>query len=77
MIRIEDTELVVPIENNSKALARICIDEGFVVNNISARNKDGELYVSMPVSKQISRMSMVIQNIVMCAINHEGFRAVE
>lgn len=45
---------VVPIEgdNATKALARICIDEGFVVNNISIKeNKDGELFVSMPSIK--------------------------
>lgn len=45
---------VVPIEgdNSTKALARLCIDEGFVVNNISIKeNKDGELFVSMPSIK--------------------------
>lgn len=45
---------VVPIEgdNSTKALARICIDQGFVVNNISIKeNKDGELFVSMPSIK--------------------------
>ena len=45
---------VVPIEgdNVTKALARMTIDEGFVVNNISIKeNKDGELFVSMPSVK--------------------------
>ncbi len=45
---------VVPIEgdNSTKALARVCIDGGFVVNNISVKeNKDGELFVSMPSIK--------------------------
>lgn len=45
---------VVPIEgdNSTKALARVCIDSGFVVNNISVKeNKDGELFVSMPSIK--------------------------
>lgn len=45
---------VVPIEgdNATKALARICIDEGFVVNNVSIKeNKDGEFFVSMPSIK--------------------------
>lgn len=45
---------VVPIEgdNVTKALARMAIDEGFVVNNISIKeNKDGELFVSMPSVK--------------------------
>jgi DNA-binding cell septation regulator SpoVG len=44
----------VPIEGDSatKALARICLDGGFVVNNISIKeNKDGELFVSMPSIK--------------------------
>ena len=45
---------VVPMEgdNSTKALARVCIDGGFVVNNISVKeNKDGELFVSMPSIK--------------------------
>lgn len=45
---------VVPIEGdtNTKALARLCIDQGFVVNNVSIKeNKDGELFVSMPSVK--------------------------
>lgn len=45
---------VVPIDgdNSTKALARVCIDGGFVVNNISIKeNKDGELFVSMPSIK--------------------------
>lgn len=43
--------MVVPIEGRgaTKALARICMDDSFVVNNIAIKeSKDGSLFVSMP-----------------------------